>query len=81
MKKVDAAELTAGGGGGGVAIASGDTNNYVMTSDGTGDCVIVEAGFLLNFVINRSSLHKAHVLRVIDCRNASFFAFIVSLRF
>ena len=46
MKKVDAAELTAGGGGGGVAIASGDTNNYVMTSDGTGDSLIGEAGLL-----------------------------------
>jgi hypothetical protein len=44
MKKVDAAELTAGGGGGGVEIASGDTNNYVMTSDGTGDSLIGEAG-------------------------------------
>tara|TARA_Y100000310_G_scaffold313276_1_gene361448 strand:- start:664 stop:1614 length:951 start_codon:yes stop_codon:yes gene_type:complete len=45
MKKVDAAELTSGGGGGGIAIASGDTNNYVMTSDGTGDSIVGESLF------------------------------------
>jgi hypothetical protein len=43
MKKVDAAELTAGGGGGGIAYASGDVNNRVLTSDGVGDQIVGES--------------------------------------
>ena len=36
---------TTGGGGGGISIAAGDTNNYIMTSNGVGDEIIGESTF------------------------------------